>query len=88
MTIAPGKIITPHQLELLALVANGYQFSEIAAMKFLSPYTIRNNLLTARDRIGAKNLVHLCVICVDAGLITKNGGNDFKPNFNDERIPA
>jgi mannose-1-phosphate guanylyltransferase len=71
-------------VELLALVASGYQFSEIAEMKFLSPLTIRNNLSAARERVGAKNLTHLCVIAVDAGLIKKNG-QGFKP-VQEERV--
>jgi DNA-binding CsgD family transcriptional regulator len=70
--------ITPSELDLLALYASGHQLAEIGAMKFLSPHTVRNNLVRARKRVGAKNLTHLCVMAVEAGIIRKNG-NGFKP---------
>lgn len=73
MVSDPGSLVTGRQLELLALYASGYQIAEIAEAKFLSPLTVRNNLALARERTGARSLTHLCVICLDHGLITKNG---------------
>lgn len=69
----PTHAVTERQLELLALYASGYQLNEIAEMKFLSFHTVRNSLALAKERVGAKSLTHLCVICVDAGLIRRNG---------------
>lgn len=69
----PTEIITPRQLELLALFASGHDYDEIAEMKFVSRHTVKNVLHLARERAGAKNLTHLCVICVDYGLIRRNG---------------
>lgn len=74
----PENVLTPRQLELLALYASGQQISEIASIKFLSPYTVRNILGLARERVGARNLTHLCVICVESGVIAKNG-TGYKP---------
>ena len=78
MIADPETVITPNQLELLALYASGHDYAQIGEMKFLSPYTVRNNLFRARDRVGAKNLTHLAVICVDHGMLAKNGVG-FKP---------
>ena len=74
----PEDVLTPRQLELLALYASGYQLAEIGAMKFLSYTTVRNILGMARERVGARNLTHLCIICLDSGLIRKNG-TGYKP---------
>lgn len=79
MIASPEKIITPRQLELIALYASGYDYQQIGEMKFLSPYTVRNNLLRLSERIGTRNLTHLAVLCLDRGLIYKNGGINYKP---------
>lgn len=73
MIVDPENVITPVQLELLALYASGLDYAKIGEVKFLSPYTVRNTLFRARDRVGAKNLTHLAVICVDRGLLRENG---------------
>lgn len=78
MIVDPEKTITPRQLELIALYASGYQLDEIATMKFLSYSTVKNHLTTARERVGAKTLTHLCVVLVDHGLIIQNG-RGYKP---------
>lgn len=75
----PEETLTPRQLELLALYASGYQLAEIATLKFLSYGSVRNTLSLARDRVGARSLTHLCVICLDAGLIAKNGASSYMP---------
>lgn len=78
------RLITDRQLELIALVASGHSFTEIGELKFLSPYTVRNILTTARERVGAKSLANLCVICFEAGLLRKNG-TGYKPVI-EERV--
>lgn len=80
----PEDVLTPRQLELLALYASGLQITEIATVKFLSPWTVQKILGHARDRVGAKNLTHLCVICVEVGAIRKNG-TGYKPVVVDPR---
>lgn len=83
--VDPRSSITSRQLELLALYASGFTLSEIGDIKFLSQYTVRNTLLTAQQRVGAKNLTHLCVICFDAGMIRKSGDRAYTP-VQEERI--
>lgn len=74
----PREVVTPRQLELLALYASGHQIEEIAALKFISPHTARNTLRQAKERVGARTLTHLCVLCVEVGVIYKNG-QGYKP---------
>lgn len=84
MTADPTKIVTARQLELLALYASGHTLDEIANMKFLSYSSVKQTLATARERVGAKSLTHLCVMLVDADLIRKNGVG-YKP-VQEERV--
>lgn len=74
----PADNLTPRQIELIALYASGSQIAEIAETKFLSPHTVRNNFALARERTGAKSLTHLCVICLEHGIIAKDGSG-YKP---------
>lgn len=76
--VDPKEAVTPRQLELLALYASGYRLDDIAAMKFLATASVKKILYTARDRVGAKTLTHLCVLCLDSGVIVKNG-TGYKP---------
>ena len=80
MTIAvdPTKAITPRQLELVALVASGVELRDIATRKFVSYSTVQTTLATAKTRVGARSLAHLCALCIEHGLIVRNGIG-FKP---------
>jgi DNA-binding NarL/FixJ family response regulator len=78
-TIAdPTKAITPRQLELLAEYASGYDIKQIAERKFLTPGAVQIRLAEARTRTGARSLAHLCSLCVEHGLLERNG-HGFKP---------
>lgn len=76
--IDPTKAITPRQLELVALVASGVELRDIATRKFVSYSTVQTTLATAKARVGARSLAHLCAICIEHGLIVRNG-TGFKP---------
>lgn len=75
----PWNVVTPRQLELLALYASGLDYAEIGSVKFVSPYTVRNTLLLALERSGARSLTHLCAILLDRGAIERDGGDNFRP---------
>lgn len=77
-TIDPTKAITPRQLELVAMYASGVELRDIAIRKFLSYSTVQTTLATAKARMGAQTLAHLCVLCIEYGLIVRNG-TGFKP---------
>lgn len=84
MVVNPVDALTPRQLELVALFASGHDIREIAAMKFLSYSSVKQTLATARIRVGALSLTHLCVLCVESGVIAKNGFG-YKP-VQEERV--
>lgn len=78
-TADPNRTVTPRQLELIALVASGYTYAEIGEMKFLSYHGVRNSLVAAVKRTEARNVTHLAVLCMESGLIYRNGSDDYKP---------
>lgn len=82
----PITNLTPRQLELLAMYASGSTLEEIATAKFLSYSSVKQSLASARERVGAKSLTHLCVLSVDAGVIVKSGAG-YNP-VQEERIVA
>jgi hypothetical protein len=83
MTNDPLEALTPRQLELLAMYASGSTLEEISSAKFLSYSSVKQSLASARERVGAKSLTHLCVICMDARVIEKTA-NGYRP-AQDER---
>ena len=74
----PSEVLTQRQLEFLALYASGYDYTAIAAAKFVSYHTVRHTLERARASAGAGSLAHLCVLALEAGVIERNGVG-FKP---------
>jgi DNA-binding CsgD family transcriptional regulator len=68
------------------MYASGSTLEEIATAKFLSYSSVKQSLASARERVGAKSLTHLCVLSVDAGVIVKSGAG-YNP-VQEERIVA
>lgn len=81
----PESTITPIQLELLSLYASGYSYEQIGSMKFRSPYTVRNTLLLAQRRCGARNLTHLVAAVVEAQMVRRNSEGNYEP-IQDPRV--
>jgi DNA-binding CsgD family transcriptional regulator len=80
--LAPGNpenFVTPRQLEVLALVASGYSYADVARMKFYSPHTVQNHVSGAVARVGARSATHLCVLLVEAGLLRRNSDGVYEP---------
>jgi len=84
MIADPVDCLTPRQLELVALYASGHELRRIAEIKFLSYNSVQQSLANARERVGAQNLAHLCVLAFESGAIKKNGIG-YKP-IQDERV--
>lgn len=84
--VDPETVVTPRQLELLALYASGYGYEHIARVKFLSPYTVKYHMGRAVARSGARSLTHLCAALVEAGMIRRNAENIYEPVSPDLRI--
>lgn len=80
----PITTLTPRQLELVAMYASGSTLEEIATAKFLSYSSVKQSLASARERVGAKSLAQLCVVCHEADVIRRYG-TEFKP-VQEERV--
>lgn len=63
------KTLTPRQLEIVVLLANGHRFDEIGAMLHLSPSSVEKTIATARKRTDARTLPHLISIVIASGLL-------------------
>lgn len=79
-----ARQVTEPQLELLALLASGYNMTEVAQIKFMHVNTVANRLKAARDRVGASSTTQLVVMCFEVGLIRRNG-HGYKPRPLDDR---
>jgi DNA-binding CsgD family transcriptional regulator len=75
----PENLVTPRQLEVLALVASGYSYADVARMKFYSPHTVQSYVAAAVSRVGARSTTHLCVLLVEVGLIRRNSDGIYEP---------
>jgi DNA-binding CsgD family transcriptional regulator len=84
MIADPTSTLTPRQVELLAMYASGYSLQQIADIKFLSYVTVQKEMAKAKERSQADTLPHLVAVCVQTGVIIKNG-RGFKP-VQEERV--
>ncbi|MGH2739020.1 MAG: response regulator transcription factor [Actinomycetota bacterium] len=67
--MATTTTLTPRQLDVLRLVADGYKSPEIAGQLGLSPYTVKNYLERIYDRLGAMHRVDAVAIALRSGLM-------------------
>lgn len=64
---APGNPLTPRELDVLRLVADGMSTAEIAAALFLTAGTIRNYLSNIERKVGARSRLEAVRNAVEAG---------------------
>ena len=64
-----GKL-TPRQLDIALLVAEGYQNAQVAARLGLGDQTVRNQMSNIFARIGVYSRAELALLCERAGLLT------------------
>lgn len=64
---SPTAQLTPMQMRMLALCAQGLGREEIGATLFLSPWTVKRYLSDARELLHARNNTHAVAICILAG---------------------
>lgn len=63
------KTLTPRQLEIITLIANGHRIVEIATICHLSPSSVEKTIHRARISAGARTLPHLVSITIASGLL-------------------
>lgn len=51
-------LLTPRQREVLALVAQGCDLTDIAARLVVTPKTVRNHYQQLRERLHARTIAH------------------------------
>ena len=66
---AAERVLSPRELEVVALVARGLSTDGIAGELFISPNTVRVHVRNILGRLGAQNRPHAVAIAFAAGLI-------------------
>jgi DNA-binding NarL/FixJ family response regulator len=61
-------ILTPRELEIVVLVAQGLSNQEIAAQLFLSSLTVKTHAVRAMTKLGARDRAQLVSFTFRAGL--------------------
>lgn len=61
---ATRSLLSPRQLEIMALCAQGLTREEIGRRLFISPATVRWHYSKIRDILDARNITQAVTICV------------------------
>lgn len=67
---ARTAILTPRQLDVIALVAEGRTTEEIARHLELSPHTVKNYLERIYERLGARDRTQAVAMALREGILT------------------
>ena len=60
--------VTPRELEVLALIAEGYSTREVARALWITEETVRTHVRRLLDRLGARTRAHAVSIAYRDGL--------------------
>jgi DNA-binding NarL/FixJ family response regulator len=63
------RVLTPRELEVLKLVAEGHMNREIADQPVISMKTVQAHRANVMEKLGLRNVTHLVRFAVRAGLI-------------------
>ena len=63
-----GKL-TPRELDVLGLVAQGFVYRDIGRTLGIAEYTARNHMLSVEQKLGAHTAPHAVAIAKDRGII-------------------
>jgi DNA-binding CsgD family transcriptional regulator len=66
--------VTPRELEVLALIADGYSTREIAQMLWITDETVRTHVRRLLSRVGARTRAHAVAIAYRDGLWARDRG--------------
>jgi LuxR family transcriptional regulator of spore coat protein len=61
--------LTPRELEVLELAANGYSAKEVASLIGIAPRTVEQHVENVRLKMNARNRVHMVTQAVLHGLL-------------------
>ena len=60
-------MLTPREIDIVELVANGYSAKEVAAQIRIAPRTVERHIENARHKLHARNMAHLVTQAVVSG---------------------
>lgn len=63
------RALSPREIEVLQLVADGLDNNEIAAQLFISPRTAKNHVSSILSKLGVSNRLQAAIYAVRSGLI-------------------
>lgn len=66
---APRRKVTPRELEVLELVADGHSTREIARRLWVTEETVKTHIRRLHDRLGARTRAHAVAIAFRAGIL-------------------
>jgi DNA-binding NarL/FixJ family response regulator len=66
--------LTARELEVLALVARGWDNAHIGSALFISPRTVKNHIASILEKLGLENRVQAAVCAVRSGLADGGAG--------------
>jgi DNA-binding NarL/FixJ family response regulator len=61
--------LSPREIEVLALIAEGHDNGEIARLLFISPHTVKHHVHTICEKLGVRNRVQAAVRAAHAGVV-------------------
>lgn len=76
------SLLTPREIEYLALVALGYKNNEIAKILYVSYSTVKKTLELIFDKLNAKNRANAVAILFMNGMLTFNQIEKIKSDYN------
>jgi DNA-binding NarL/FixJ family response regulator len=65
-----GKWLTPREIDVLRLLANGRTTAAIAAELFLSAHTVRNHISSILSKLGAHSKLEAVAVAARDGLVS------------------
>jgi DNA-binding CsgD family transcriptional regulator len=68
-----ARKVTPRELEVLALIADGYSTREIARRLWITDETVRTHVRRLLNRLGARTRAHAVAIAYRDDLWARNG---------------
>ena len=68
-SLMSGNKLTPRQLEVLSLVANGLASKQVARKLSIGEQTVKNYMSEIMNRLGANSRAHAVALAYSRGLI-------------------